>query len=71
FLLGLHASFWAKTSRQLRISEDDLKYIRPKAVVSMKLMMEGESDPPFTTIRIPNPNNRYGVLAMNHGRKTA
>lgn len=70
-LLGLHASFWTKTSRSLRISEDELKLIRPKSVLSIKLMTQGEADPPFSTVRIPNPATPQGAAALNYAKRRA
>jgi DNA helicase HerA-like ATPase len=70
-LLGIHASFWAKTSRMLRVAEDDLKLIRPKSVLSIKLMTAGEADPPFINVRLPNPNSPNGVRAMRYANVAA
>lgn len=66
-LLGVHASFWARTVKMLRITEDQLKYIRPKEVVAVKLQKDGASDPPFTNIIVPNQSTSQGVAAARRG----
>lgn len=70
-LLGIHASFWQKTARMLRIAEEELKAIQPKSVMAVKMMAEGESDPPFLNVRIPNPNNPRGSRAMRYLQSAA
>lgn len=62
-LLGIHASYWKRAATMLRISEDTLKWIRPKEVLSIKLMRDGQSDPPFTNVVVPNPSTEYGRRA--------
>lgn len=63
FLLGIHSSFWKRTSNMLRISEAELSKIRPKEVMAVKLMKDGEADPPFTIIAVPNPRTEAGRRA--------
>ena len=62
-LLGIHSSFWDKTQRALRISEDGLKYIKMKEVIAIKLQKSGEADPAFRNVIVPNPNNPDGRVA--------
>lgn len=62
-LLGIDASFWKGTMAKMRISEDGLKYIKAKEVISVKLHREGQSDPPFTNVVVPNPGSEAGRKA--------
>lgn len=62
-LLGIHASFWARTTKMLRITDEQLKYIRPKEVISVKLQKDGAADPSFHNIIVPNPSSAQGVAA--------
>jgi len=63
-LLGIHASYWKRSASLLRISEDTLKWIKPKEVMSIKLQRDGVADPSFQNIVVPNPNNEFGRRAM-------
>jgi DNA helicase HerA-like ATPase len=62
-LLGIHSSFWKRTSVMLRISEDELRAIRPKEVMAVKMMRDGEADPPFQVTIVPNPKTEAGRRA--------
>lgn len=62
-LLGIHSSFWKRSANMLRITEDNLKFIRPKEVISVKLQRDGQADPPFGNIVVPNPSNEMGRQA--------
>jgi|UPI0005607BD6 Helicase HerA, central domain len=62
-LLGIHSSFWKRSASMLRISEDGLKYIKPKEVMAIKLQKDGEADPSFRNVIVPNPNTEAGRLA--------
>lgn len=62
-LLGVHSSFWKRTMSMLRITEDQLKYIRPKEVICIKQQRDGASDPPFQNVIVPNPSNPQGIEA--------
>lgn len=64
-LLGIHPNYWKRSASLLRISEETLKFIRPKEIMSIKLMQEGKADPPFNNIIVPNPKSADGLLAMN------
>lgn len=66
-LLGIHSSFWKRSASMLRISEDSLKFIRPKEVLSIKLQKDGEADPPFVNVIVPNPNTDAGRRAHQAG----
>lgn len=59
-LLGIHSSYWKRSASMLRISEDGLKYIKPKEVLAIKLQKDGEADPPFVNVIVPNPNTAAG-----------
>lgn len=73
FLLGVHSSFWKRTTTMLRISEDELRSIRPKEVMAVKLMRDGQSDPSFAIIAVPNPNTVSGrrAAALNSKQRAA
>ena len=55
-LLGIDSSFWKGAITKMRITEEGLRYIKPKQVLSIKLHRDGQSDPPFTNVVIPNDN---------------
>lgn len=59
-LLGIHSAFWKGMSVKMRITEDQLKYIKAKEVIAIKLMKDGSSDPPFSNVIVPNPSNDGG-----------
>lgn len=63
-LLGIDSSFWKGTQQKMRITEDGLKYIKAKEVIAVKLHREGQSDPQFTNIIVPNPATDAGRRAM-------
>lgn len=65
-LLGIHSSFWKGTQTKLRISEETLKYIKLKETISVKLMQEGRSDPPFVNVVVPNPATEPGRIALEY-----
>lgn len=62
-LLGIDSSFWPGTIKKMRATEDGLKYIKAKEVISVKLHAEGKADPPFINVVVPNPNTYYGRIA--------
>jgi len=64
-LLGIHASFWKRSANLLRISEESLKWIKPKEVMAIKLQKDGRADPPFVNIVVPNPNSAFGQRAAS------
>ena len=63
-LLGIDSSYWADTQRKMRITEEQLKFTKPKEVISVKLKKEGMADPPFGNIIVPNPASEAGRLAL-------
>lgn len=65
-LLGIHSSFWKGLSSKMRITEDQLKYIKAKEVIAVKLQKDGMSDPPFGNIIVPNPVSQFGRKAMEY-----
>lgn len=62
-LLGIHSSYWKKSASMLRITEENLKFIKPKEVMAIKLQQEGQPDPAWRNIVVPNPNTEQGRLA--------
>ena len=64
FVLGLHANYWKKSATMLRLSEEALKTVKPKEVIAVKMQRQGQSDPPFTNIIVPNPSTIFGKRAM-------
>ncbi|WP_199030760.1 ATP-binding protein [Ralstonia sp. ASV6] len=63
-LLGIHSTYWKKSASMLRVTEDSLRFIRPKEVLSIKLQHEGRADPPFINVAVPNPNSADGRTAL-------
>ena len=63
-LLGLHTSYWKRSTSMFRISEESLKSIKPKEVMAVKFLVDGEVDPPFSNIVVPNPNSAMGRRAV-------
>lgn len=62
-LLGLDSSFWKGAISKLRITEEGLKFIKPKEVISVKLQKDGQADPMFVHVTVPNPNFELGRRA--------
>jgi len=58
--LGLHSSFWTQIISKFRIPEATLRQIKPKEVLAIRLQREGEGDPEFMTVAVPNPNTELG-----------
>lgn len=59
-LLGIDSSFWKRTTAMMRITEEQLKFIKAKAVISVKMQKDGLSDPPFSNVIVPNPGSEMG-----------
>lgn len=59
-LLGIHSSFWKAMTAKMRITEEQLKYIKAKEVIAIKMMKDGSADPPFSNVIVPNPSNDGG-----------
>lgn len=72
-ILGIHASFWKRSAAMLRITEDELRAIRPKEVMAVKMMRDGEADPPFQVTVVPNPKTEPGrrAAARMHSPRAA
>jgi hypothetical protein len=72
-LLGIHSSYWKRAASMLRITEDTLRFIKAKEVMSVKLQKEGQGDPPFLNVIVPNPSNELGRRAADFvaGRRAA
>lgn len=68
-LLGIHGAFWGKSSKMLRITEDQLKLIQPKSVMAIKLMEDGRADPPFQNVYVPGPSTFYNQKAAEMEKK--
>lgn len=64
FLLGIDASYWKSAQQKMRITEDGLKWIKPKEVMAVKLHKEGQPDPPFVNVVVPNPATENGRRAL-------
>lgn len=64
-MLGIHTSYWKRAASMFRISEDSLKFIKPKEVMAVKMLIDGKVDPPFGNIIVPNPNTAIGQKAAN------
>lgn len=62
-LLGIDSLYWKGSVSKLRITEDGLKFIKPKEVIAIKLQKEGQSDPPFINVAVPNPKCDTGRRA--------
>lgn len=68
-LLGIDSSYWKGTISKMRITEDGLKFIKPKEVISIKLQKDGQADPAFMNVAVPNPSFEVGRRAMEFGRR--
>lgn len=66
--LGIDASFWKGAQTKMRMTEDNLKFIKPKEVISVKLHTEGKADPPWVNVVVPNPNTYYGRIAEGRAK---
>lgn len=62
-LLGIASKYWGACTRMLRIKETELQSIRPKQVIAVKMHRDGDPDPPFELITVPNPDTPYGRRA--------
>lgn len=67
-LLGIDSFFWADVVKKMRITEDQLKFIRAKQSIAIKLKESGQANPPFRNIIVPNPNFEDGRVAAQAGR---
>lgn len=67
-LLGIHSSFWKRMTNMMRITEDQLKFIKPKEVIAVKLQKDGVSDPAFFNVIVPNPASAAGQEAGKRER---
>lgn len=70
-LLGIDSSYWKGSISKLRITEDGLKYIKPKEVISVKLQREGQADPPFANVAVPNPDFETGRRVLEFAKRGA
>ncbi|GIL13660.1 MAG: hypothetical protein BroJett038_23800 [Chloroflexota bacterium] len=62
-LLGIHSAYWKGSVSKLRITEDALKWIKPKEVIAIKLQKEGQADPAYMNVAVPNPDSDVGRRA--------
>lgn len=53
-LLGIHSSYWDMAVRKLRIKPENLKFTKPKKVVSVKMQLKGATDPQFKNVVLDN-----------------
>ncbi|OQX14590.1 MAG: hypothetical protein BWK73_09350 [Thiothrix lacustris] len=65
-LLGIHSSFWKPAETRMRVTEEQLKFIRSKQTMGIKLQRDGEADPPFRNVIVPNPNFPEGKVAAGY-----
>lgn len=68
-LLGIDSSYWKGSISKLRITEEGLKFIKPKEVISVKLQKEGQADPLFSNVAVPNPDFETGRRAGAFGQQ--
>lgn len=71
FNLGIDAYYWKGAKDKMRMTDDNLKWIKPKEVIGVKLHTEGKADPPWVNVVVPNPNTYYGKLAAESAVKRA
>lgn len=67
-LLGIHSSFWKRMTAMMRITEDQLKFIKPKEVIAVKMQKDGVSDPSFYNVIVPNPTSQAGQASLKNER---
>jgi hypothetical protein len=63
FLLGIASKYWGPCIRELRIKESDLINIKPKQVIAVKMIRDGQTDPSFDLVAVPNPETQAGRRA--------
>lgn len=68
-LLGIDSSYWKGSISKLRITEDGLKFIKPKEVISVKLQKEGQADPMFSNVAVPNTDFESGRRSSAYAGK--
>ncbi len=68
-LLGIDSSYWKGSISKLRITEEGLKFIKPKEVISVKLQKEGQADPMFSNVAVPNTDFESGRRAAAYAAK--
>ncbi len=63
FLLGIAAKYWSSCIKELRIKESELISIKPKQVIAVKMIRDGQTDPAFDLVAVPNPETQNGRRA--------
>lgn len=58
-LLGIHSSYWDMAVKKLRIKPENLKYTRPKKVVSVKMQLKGAADPQFRNVVLDSYRDEF------------
>ncbi|MGP1715546.1 MAG: helicase HerA domain-containing protein [Methylophilus sp.] len=58
-LLGIHSSYWDMAVKRLRIKLDNLKWTKPKKVVSIKMQLKGASDPQFRSVVLASYESEF------------
>lgn len=58
-LLGIHSSYWDMAVKRLRIKLENLKYTKPKKVVSIKMQLKGASDPQFRNVVLASYESQF------------
>ena len=67
--LGVHSKYWKQMGSMMRITENNLKFIKPKEAISVQLRKDGQADPPFLNALVPNPNVETGRRAASFDRR--
>jgi len=62
-LLGIDPTFWKKTITTMRITEDQLRYIKAQEVIACKLHKQGQPDSSFINVVVPNSRTPQGRAA--------
>jgi len=56
-LLGIHTSYWKRAASMFRVSEAELRSVKPKEIMAIKMLREGQVDPPFTNVVLPGESS--------------
>lgn len=64
-ILGIHPAYWKRAIPMFRITEEQLKFIKPKEVIAVRLQKDGLADPQFMHIIVPNPKTSAGQAAAS------
>ncbi len=59
-LLGIAAKYWSQCTGCCASGSSELQEIKPKQTIAVKMHRDGEADPPFELVAVPNPERRTG-----------